>query len=41
MGKFGHAQILGFSGDVQKALDKERAALRKMGTDADAVLAQI
>ncbi len=41
MPRYGHAQTLGFSEDVQAALGKERAALGKAGVDADVVLGQI
>ncbi len=38
---FSHAQILGFSKDVQKVLDEERAALKQMGVDVRELIAQI
>ena len=41
MGSYGHAQILGFSEDVQKAVGKEAKALENKGTDAEKVLVQI
>ena len=41
MGSYGHAQILGFSEDVQKATDKERVSLDKNGTDADQLLEKL
>src|SRR3990172_5097598 len=41
MGSYGHAQILGFSEDVSKVVDKERKALGNMGTDADRILGQL
>lgn len=41
MPRFGHAQVLGFSEDVQGVLEKERATLRKMGVDADVLVAAI
>ena len=41
MPSYGHAQILGFSEDVQKAVGKEASALEKKGTDAEKMLGQI
>ena len=41
MGSYGHAQILGFSEDVQKAVGKEASALDKKGTDAEKMLGQL
>ena len=41
MGSYGHAQILGFSEDVQKNVGKEASALDKKGTDAEKMLEQL
>jgi len=41
MTRFGHAQVLGFSEDVQKAIEKESANLKKNGTDPDVLLKSI
>lgn len=38
---FSHAQILGFAKDVQKVLDEERAALKRMGVDGKELTGQI
>jgi hypothetical protein len=41
MGSYGHAQILGFAEDVERAVDKERVRLKGNGTDADPLLANL
>ena len=41
MTRFGHAQVLGFSEDVQKAIEKESAILKENGTDPDVLLAPV
>lgn len=41
MPTYGHAQILGLSEDVKRAWDRERAALREAGVDADVGLARM
>src|SRR3972149_5439335 len=41
MTTLGHAQILGFSEDVQAVVTKERTSLKAAGVDADAVAAYL
>lgn len=41
MTRFGHAQVLGFSEDVQKAIEKESAILKENGTDPDVLRASV
>ena len=41
MTRFGHAQVLGFSEDVQKAIEKEGAILKANGTNPDVLRASV
>ena len=41
MGSYGHAQILGFSEDVQKAVGKEADALEKKGINSEKIHGEI
>jgi len=41
LGSYGHAQILGFSEDVQKAVGKEADALEKKGINSEKIHGEI
>jgi hypothetical protein len=41
MPRYGHAQTLGFSGDVQNVFKKEKKSLKRAGVDAETVVRRI
>jgi len=41
MPRYGHAQTLGFSGDVQNVYKKEKRSLKRAGVDAETVVGRI
>ncbi len=41
MTRFGHAQVIGLSEDVDKALESERESMMKAGVDADAIRTKV